>query len=150
MNYDSTEDTIKHINQVRQFMAQILHNLSGRSLHHDESKLQEPEKSMYDEYTPLLRNLTYGSDEYKKCLANMGEALQHHYKENSHHPEHKENGIDGMSLLDLMEMLADWKAASMRHANGDMGKSMEINRERFGISEQLYEIIQNTVKELGW
>lgn len=150
MNYDSTQDTNKHISRVRLLLAQMTSNLETRASDHDKSKLEEPEKSMYDEYTPLLRNLTYGSDEYKQCLANMGEALQHHYKENSHHPEHSENGINGMSLLDIIEMLADWKAASMRHANGDMGKSMEINRKRFGISDQLYEIIQNTVKELGW
>lgn len=149
MIYDSTDDTKKHISQVRHFLAQVIQNLSSRSLHHDESKLEEPEKSMYDEYTPLLRNLTYGSEEYKECLASMGEALQHHYKVNQHHVEHFENGINGMSLLDLIEMVADWKAASMRHANGDMGQSLEINRERFGISEQLFEIIQNTVKELG-
>jgi len=77
-------------------------------------------------------------------------ALKHHYENNSHHPEHYPNGINGMSLLDLIEMLADWKAAGMRHADGDMQKSLEINKKRFGMSDQLAEIFQNTIKELGW
>jgi hypothetical protein len=38
----------------------------------------------------------------------------------------------------------------MRHANGNITQSLEINRKRFNISDQLFEIIQNTVKELGW
>jgi hypothetical protein len=80
----------------------------------------------------------------------MGTALQHHYQVNSHHPEHFENGVNGMSLLDLIEMLADWKAAGMRHANGNITQSLEVNRKRFGMSDQLFEIFQNTVAELGW
>jgi hypothetical protein len=114
------------------------------------SKLEEPEKSMYDEFTPKLRAMTYGSDEYKQMLAAMGPALQHHYVNNTHHPEHYSNGVNGMSLLDLIEMLADWKAAGMRHADGSMAQSLEVNRKRFGMSDQLYEIFVNTVKELGW
>jgi hypothetical protein len=148
--YDSTEDTKKHIDTVRGFITEIKQNLSGRSSIHDLSKLQEPEKSMYDEFTPKLRDSTYGSDEYKSFLRDMGAALQHHYEVNSHHPEHYPNGINGMSLLDLIEMLADWKAAGMRHANGDIAKSLEINRKRFEMSDQLFEIFKNTVLELGW
>jgi hypothetical protein len=105
---------------------------------------------MYDEFTPKLRDSTYGSDEYKGFLKDMGAALQHHYANNSHHPEHYPNGINGMSLLDVIEMLADWKAATSRHADGDIQKSLEINKARFGISDQLAEMLANTVKELGW
>ena len=148
--YDSTKDTIEHIGNVQNLLAKIVVNLEYRAADHDDSKLQEPEKSMYDEFTPKLRDSTYGSDEYKGFLKDMGAALQHHYQENSHHPEHYANGVNGMSLLDVIEMLADWKAAGMRHANGDIQKSLEINKARFNISDQLAEILQNTVKELGW
>jgi hypothetical protein len=150
MPYDSRTDTALHILNVASQLKEILENLEKRRREHDKSKLEEPEKSMYDEFTPKLRGSTYGSDEYKGFLRDMGAALQHHYAENSHHPEHYPNGINGMSLLDLIEMLADWKAATSRHADGDIQKSLEINKERFGMSDQLAEIFQNTVKELGW
>ena len=55
-----------------------------------------------------------------------------------------------MSLIDLVEMLADWKAASLRHADGDIIKSLEINKKRFGISDQLAEMFENTVREMRW
>lgn len=339
MAYDSTEDTCKHIERVQDLIDVIVINLFHRSNKHDRSKLLPPEKPIFDEYTPKLKDSTYGSDEYKSYLANMQEALQHHYAHNSHHPEfvevneqwrdiegfegyyevsdrgrvrsvdrvvprqgltksltckeqirkpfvtpkgyerlqltkngsaknffvhilvakafitnpedkpevnHKngikadnrysnlewvtssenqihayDNGlkestvkyvvtcteldittfgcnkmervlrergyeraesaaiwrcineggshldlnftsqnideynythspVNGMSLLDLIEMLADWKAATERHANGDIRKSIDINTERFKLSPQLADILRNTVRELGW
>jgi hypothetical protein len=58
--------------------------------------------------------------------------------------------VDGMSLLDLLEMLCDWKAAGERHADGSMARSLEINKKRFNISTQLQSVLENSVKELGW
>jgi hypothetical protein len=47
-------------------------------------------------------------------------------------------------------MLFDWKAATERHADGDIRKSIEINKERFKISEQLCDIFRNTVNRMNW
>jgi hypothetical protein len=150
MEYDSTEDTKKHVSAVEHFMNIVLFNLMERVKDHDASKLQEPEKSMYDIFTPKLKGLTYGSDEYKACLRQMGVALEHHYANNTHHPEHYLDGIEGMSLLDLIEMFCDWQAASLRHADGNFTQSIEINALRFGMSNQLHKIFVNTAKELKW
>ena len=72
------------------------------------------------------------------------------FRSNSHHPEHYENGIYGMDLIDLVEMICDWKAASLRHADGNIMKSLEINKERFNIDEQLFQILVNTVNNMKW
>ena len=147
--YDSQIDTLKHIGRVKDLMDDAAENLTKRAWHHDLSKLEEPEKSIFDEFTPKLRDSTYGSEEYKGFLAAMGEGLRHHYAHNSHHPEHYEDGIRAMSLLDLIEMLCDWKAATERHADGDLLRSIEQNQERFGYSDELKSILLATVKELG-
>ncbi|HND86389.1 MAG TPA: DUF5662 family protein, partial [Pseudobdellovibrionaceae bacterium] len=130
--------------------ADILTELINRVMEHDLSKLEAPEKELYDKYTPVLAKLTYGTPEYRQNLEEMGEALRHHYKVNRHHPEHFENGINGMTLTDLVEMLADWKAASLRHDDGDIVKSLEINKKRFEIDDQLFGILKNTVREMQW
>lgn len=148
--YDSYQDTRDHQGKVYANMQRIYYELWNRSQVHDDSKLESPEKEIFDAVTPKLRGLTYGSDEYKAALVEMGEALQHHYAHNSHHPEHRSNGVDGMSLMDVVEMFCDWQAASQRHADGDFGKSLEINKQRFAISDQLASIFENTRKELGW
>lgn len=150
MTYDSTQDTLEHRRQVRMFLNKFISEIIHRQVHHDDSKLQSPEKEAFDKMTPRLRELEYGSDEYREALREMNVAIRHHYENNTHHPEHYENGICGMDLLDIIEMLADWKAASLRHATGSMSKSMEINRERFGISDQLYIIFLNTINRFGW
>lgn len=148
--YDSTYETEQHIGNVRRRLSRIRRELLHRGLDHDASKLQPPEKEVFDAVTPKLAALTYGSDEYKAVLGEMGEALAHHYAHNSHHPEHYPDGVAGMDLLDLMEMFCDWAAASERHANGDFAQSLELSIVRFDISPQLAAILRNTQQHLKW
>jgi hypothetical protein len=150
MGYDSTIDTKLHISRVQVLLSEMIKALKFRARNHDKSKLESPEKEVFDEYTPKLKASTYGSDEYKEFLKGMDVALKHHYENNRHHPEHFENSIRDMTLIDLIEMLCDWKAATERHGNGDIVKSLEINRCRFGISNQLTQILENTCKAMGW
>jgi hypothetical protein len=126
-------------------MGNVIKDLQQRQMEHDQSKLVSPEVEIFDEYTPKLKNSTYGSEEYKSFLAGMKPALEHHYAKNNHHPEHYADGIKGMSLLDLIEMICDWKAATLRHNDGDIRKSIEINQKRFGYSDELKQIFLNTL-----
>lgn len=145
--YNSKADTQKHIEKVQDNITLINNELIYRSAHHDKSKMQTPEVEIFDEVTPKLNGLTYGSDEYNAQLAQMGEALKHHYESNSHHPEHYQNGINDMTLVDLIEMFCDWCAATERHADGDIFKSIEHNRNRFGMGGTLANILINTATE---
>lgn len=151
MAYDSRPDTWEHINKVRQYLDGAVRRLMDRGDRHDRTKLESPEREMFDEFTPKLREVEYGSPEYKACTSAMGEALKHHYAHNSHHPEHYQSGISGMSLLDLVEMLCDWKAAGERHADGgNIRRSLDMNIDRFEIGSQLEHILNNTIEEMGW
>lgn len=196
---DSTEDTLTHIRKVQARLGVVIHELRVRGEQHDASKLEEPEKSGFDVLTFKLANLEYGTDEYKAALEEGKPTIAHHYRVNSHHPEHwtwplpdsweaeeiaslrhdiavletlepqtegglesrvlarlkrdlalLESRVNAMSLLDIMEMLADHKAASERTKQGSIEKSLDTNRVRFGYSDQLYNIFRNTVRELGW
>lgn len=149
--YDSSLDTMEHIKQVRTFLDEIVRNIQTRARVHDASKLEEPEKSAFDTMTPKLKGTTYGSEEYKSALAEMRGILKHHYEANSHHPEYYINGIGGMSMLDLLEMLADWKAAGMRHLDGgSLERSLRINKDRYKIPDPLFNLLYLTAKELKW
>lgn len=142
--------TLQHSRRVDELMLQMVMEIQGRITKHDLSKMEQPELAIFDEFTPRLKGSTYGSEEYKGFLREMRVALDHHYANNRHHPEHFPNGVDGMTLVDLVEMLSDWKAATERHDDGDLEKSLEIQQERFGMSEQLVSILHNTAKEAGW
>lgn len=143
---DCIKDTKEHIAQVREFMIMFANELLQRALVHDQSKMESPELEIFTEYTPKLATSTYGSDEYKEFLKEMQVALKHHYSKNSHHPEHSAKGVRGMDLADVVEMFCDWKAATMRHNDGDIVKSIEINKDRFEYSDDLEDIFKNTVK----
>ncbi len=131
-------------------MREVMNHIEVAASFHDVSKLKEPEKSGYDQLTIKLKDCVYGSDEYRAALIEAGPTIQHHYAENSHHPEHYPNGIDGMTLIDIVEMFCDWKGASERTKQGSILQSLAHNKARFGISDQLASIIENTCKELEW
>lgn len=150
MTYDSRPDTFRHSLRVGELMGQAIKELVDRSVKHDLSKTEPPEVEVFDEFTPRLKTSTYGSDEYKGFLAAMGPALAHHYAASPHHPEHRPDGINGMTLVDLLEMICDWQAATERHDDGSLAKSLEIQKERFGISDQLDAILWNTARHFGW
>ena len=150
MKYDSSSDTMLHRMVVMARIRDVVMELKRRGSRHDESKFLSPEKEIFDEFTPKLKDSTYGSDEYKEFLKGMGGALDHHYEANRHHPEHFENGIREMNLIDLIEMLADWKAATERHDDGDLFKSIQINAERFKMSADMKHLLITTGNALGW
>jgi hypothetical protein len=143
---DSRPETRKHIAQVALFLLRAVEELGDRARDHDASKLESPEVEVLDRETPILAGLTYGSPEYAACLARMRPMLDHHYAVNRHHPEHfGADGMRGMSLLDLLEMICDWMAAARRHTDGDVRRSIEINQKRFGYGDDLKAILLNTV-----
>ena len=99
--------------------------------------------------TERLKDLTYGTDEYRQVFQSetLRETLRHHYAHNRHHPDHFDEGVNDMTLVDLLEMMADWKAAGERHGDGDIRESIKINRERFNLSDQLVQILHNTADQ---
>lgn len=175
-DYDSRPDTHTHIGEVRTRLLQVVRDLLSRADDHDRSKLVEPEVAVFDEFTPKLRDSTYGSDEYKAFLDGMDEGLKHHYRVNDHHPEHfvdgdpvaiysasypdsawrqgslctDRSGVHAMNLVQMIEMLADWKAATLRHADGDLGRSIEQNAERFGYGDEIQRLLLHTAAYFGW
>lgn len=137
-------ETLKHVNEVRGNLSLVVEELVRRAQVHDASKFEEPERSVFAANTPKLAKTEYGTPEYNVLLSEVKVAVDHHYAKNTHHPEHWTNGIDDMDLLDLVEMLADWIAATKRNKNGNVHKSIDHNKDRFGMSDQLYKIFKNT------
>lgn len=138
-------DTSRHIRTVVRLLHLAVKELLDRADAHDQSKLQPPELAYFTEYTDKLKGCTYGSAEYESYLKAMAPALEHHYARNAHHPEHYQNGVWDMNLFDLIEMFCDWKAATLRHDNGNLRKSIAHNAKRFNIEAQLTRILENTV-----
>lgn len=145
MTFDSRVDTYAHMQLVQRNLGIMIHDLLRRAEAHDQSKLSEPELTAYNEMGARLREVEYGSEEYRAILRSQKPAIQHHYAHNTHHPEHYgDAGIRGMNLLDVLEMLCDWEAAA-RRKDGHARESMDHNQARFGFSDELKAILLNTL-----
>lgn len=142
---ESKFKTMRHIETVRNYISTVIRELLDRQEGHDQSKLRAPEVDVFEVYTSKLRDCIYGSEEYKKYLEKMKPAIDHHTRTYRHHPEHFVNGMKDMNLIDLIEMICDWKAATLRHNTGDIYESLEINQKRFGYSDDIKLLLKNTV-----
>lgn len=141
----TNQDTLRHIERVRNLINLVVIELLKRGELHDQSKLVEPEVIGFTEHTSKLNSKTYLSPDYMNSInGELKPTLEHHYANNRHHPNHFKNGIEDMNLIDIIEMLLDWKAASERHNDGNIRKSIEGNANRFNISPQLVTIFENT------
>lgn len=137
-----------HKTGVSEWLEFFSNDILKRAKEHDNTKLESPEWEIFLEYTPKLKTYEFDSKEYKDALKEMKVALDHHYAEYRHHPEHFENGIKDMTLIDLLEMLVDWNVSTKRNKNGDLNKSIsEFCKKRFGYGEELERILLNTAKE---
>ncbi len=127
----------QHRDDVIKLGSEFIEILIKRLHEHDRSKYESPEI----EALTLIREMKYGTPEYLAVCQSDG--IKHHYKANSHHPEHFDNGIDGMNIFDLIEYLIDCTAAARRRSgvNPDFRKM----QERHKISEQLVSILNNSV-----
>ncbi len=150
LELEANQKTLEHIDRVRELLRICENILRDRGISHDKTKLDSPEVELFSEYTSKLADVTYGSDEYNEFLKELKPALEHHYANNRHHPEKHREGVNDMTLIDVLEMLCDWKASSEQHSDGNILKSIEHNTKRFGLDSQLTKILLNTVDMFEW
>ena len=137
---------LKHKRSVNTKMQYLSRNLKERGEAHDASKLEYPEIEWLIEMDkePIY---PYGSPEYFEKMRRWEKFFKHHYENNRHHPSHFEHGIDGMNLLDLCEYCCDIISYYDEMHPDQAFQSIEAQKERFGMDEQLTCILKNTLLE---
>lgn len=141
--------TWEHIHEVRVRIQKIQKILAQRALKHDRTKmLDDIEAAIFAEAGEKFADIKYGSKEYTENLERIKPAIEQHHRANRHHPEFHKEGINGMNLVDIVEMFCDWDAAVKRNKEGNIYESLRIQKERFDISDQLYNIMRNSIELL--
>lgn len=132
---------------VLKFMNYIIHDLIIRAEEHDQTKFSEEEFPGLVAAMEEIKMYPYGTPEYEEMRKKHAKPFAEHYAKNRHHPEHFPNGVEDMTLVDLLEMLCDWKSASMRQEHGgSIENSIKIATEKYNLSPQLVKILDNTAK----
>ncbi len=143
-------DTLLHIGEVQENLEQMASALRQRGIAHDRTKLQEVEFDTFVSTRPKFKKANYGSPEYQECVELAKPAVEHHYANNRHHTSCHENGISGMTLIDVIEMICDWKAAARRSPDKSLADTLDYAFNKYQIDPQLGRIITNTLHENGW
>jgi hypothetical protein len=138
---------LAHKLKVSSFLVHLAGALRMRALTHDESKWSEDEFLGFVKINRIAREYEYGSPEYMASIKETN-AVTLHYSRNSHHPEHYSSGIDDMSLLDIIEMVADWKAASETYEQTSLEDALEIHAKRFGLEEKHLYLIRLVIEAM--
>ena len=81
------------------------------------------------------------------------QAISLHFARNTHHPEHYFSGVESMSLLDMIEMVCDWKATNEIRLRKDetaisWEDSLELQRKRFNLTDNQLWLIDLIYREL--
>lgn len=142
-------ETVRHIRRVHELLSDAALELLRRGREHDKSKFAPVEMNALERlhaHISVHGPLPYGSPEYRARTAILGPMLEHHYANNSHHPEHYPNGVAGMDLFDLIEMFFDWQAAVER--NGDDAINLSYTADKYGLPEMLVSILRNTATRM--
>lgn len=144
---NDTETYIRsHIERVRKKLNVLIDILTKRAINHDKSKLEEPELSLWKKMDQEPR-YPYGSEEYKDKVRRYSDLFNMHYEKNPHHPEHFPNGIQDMTLIDLMEMMCDWISYKDYIRVTEAINIVDKQSNRFGYSDEIKNVLINTILE---
>jgi len=135
-----------HISRVLYFLDVAIREIQRRGEIHDLSKFDPVEFDSFARAIPRLTEVSYLSDEYREILKEIKDAVTHHNSHNRHHPEFFPDGINGMNLIDLLEMFCDWMAAIERNPGGNIQVSIDKNTERFNMGPVVKSILENTAR----
>jgi len=137
----------RHITTVQKHLNKFVARLQQRSIEHDLSKLSKDEFAGFVEVNQIARLHPYGSQEYKDSLKG-NQTIALHFSRNSHHPEYHPNSVNDMTILDWIELVTDWKAASETYGNTSFNDSLEIQRKRFKLTDAQMWLVKLIAKEL--
>lgn len=141
---DTASYVKQHILRVQEKLQVIIQILEKRSKNHDRSKLEEPEFSLWKEMDSEPK-YEFNSLEYFEKQKKFRKVFELHYKNNRHHPEYHQNGVNDMNLVDLLEFLIDSISYKEDIRISEALRICEEQAARFQISEQLTQVLKNTV-----
>ena len=150
-NYNQTVSV--HQLHVSNNMKRIANELRRRGIRHDNSKFSGIEATIgnmyHDEYNKINVLCPHKSDVENYAEKTKAASIEH-YRLNDHHVEHFENGLSGMSLIQLTELVCDSVAhlKERGYAPTECVCEVEYLFKGYGASDDVISIVKNTVQYL--
>ncbi len=150
MEHDFLCDTLLHMTEVSENLEALASELRKRGFAHDRTKLQELEFDGFVSTREKFKKANYGTPEYQECIDLTKPAVDHHYENNRHHTGFHKDGINNMNLIDVLEMIADWRAAARRSQDKKLVDTLNYAFKKNKIEPQLAKVITNTLNDMKW
>lgn len=112
---------------------------------HDNSKLLN--KDEFRALTKIINDKQSLKSADKSLSIYKQDAIELHWKNNRHHPEHYEN-IEMMERVDIEEMCCDWMARSLQYNTNLLDFAEKRQADRFHFPEHMYNDIIEYCKVL--
>jgi hypothetical protein len=139
---------LNHRGQVSALLRELARQLEARADIHDLSKFRPDEFAGFVEVNRIAREHPYGSPEYKESLKD-NHTIDLHFSRNPHHPEYHPSGVNGMNLIDFIEMVIDWIAASRTYGTTQWEQVIKTQQERFGLTDCQLSVITLILEAFG-
>lgn len=124
---------LQHRGQVAYLLRELARQFEARADLHDLSKFKLDEFSEFVDINRIAREHAFGSKEYNDSLSG-NKAIALHFSRNRHHPEYHEGGVNQMNLVDFIEMVCDWIAASRTYGTTKWEDVITEQKRRFDLS----------------
>lgn len=143
-----TERYVKqHICNVRKYLSYFSRIVYNRGVEHDQSKLMEPELSLWKKMDEEPR-YPYSIDpnsEYQKKLERHKTVFELHWRNNRHHPEHFHGWYTEMDLVDLIEFMCDNISYKQNLTFEECERLIKDQCARYNFPDILQNILLNTL-----
>jgi hypothetical protein len=111
---------IAHRGYLTEAMGVLVAALQRRMAVHDLSKLRDDEFVGFSRINAAARIQKFGSPEYAEGMRREKPTIDQHFARNRHHAEYFtlfDAGGESMNVLDIIEMVCDWWAASKGYSD---------------------------------
>lgn len=118
-------------------------SLRERAIIHDNSKILNP--SEFQALTGIINDKSCLKDASSKLSSFKQDAIELHWKHNSHHPEYFDN-VEDMTRLDRIEMVCDWCARAIQYNTNLLEFVEKRQSDRFHFPELMFDEIYHYCK----
>ena len=138
---------LRHRGLIQKYLYGLSRKLEACAVEHDLSKLGVDEFAGFVKINKVAREYPYGSKEYKASLKGNN-IINLHFSRNRHHPEYHDAQVADMGLLDIIEMVCDWKSASTVYGKTTLLEALEVQIERFDLTKEHLYLIKLIIEEI--
>lgn len=140
----------RHKERIKYWMTNFANALIQRAEVHDNSKLQEPELSMWRnmDKEPRYPYSEKPDSPYQQKLKRYYPVFEQHWKTNRHHLEYFRYNEDfGLDLLDLIELICDQLLGYKMEMGYDRAmRECDRLQDRYDLPLPILDLIRNTVR----